>query len=214
MDKETLDKIREMLKKLGHSEEEIEEAVAGLTEKAAEEESKTDEKSETDTPAEDTPVEEGGKDTPSDPVPPANEDDVPPADKPTDNPEKATPEGEEETSAPQEGDQKLPEGVEEVDPTNPVVDENPTIVPPATDPSNLIAELQGKLDEASKTIDGLSNRIGLLEEALRKSGIMEEESGKQSGVEVGIDDGSRTPAYHDDEQTLDDLVDRMNSYRR
>lgn len=220
MDKETLDKIREVLKKHGLEEEEVSEVVSELTESAPADETPEDHVDETPAPVEDAPVEEGDK-TPEGDVPPADEGDAEPAEpsEPDVKPEEdVVPPTDDEPVAPEAPKADLPEGVEEIDPANPPVDEpvepvEPAVAPtPEVDP--VIAELQGKLEESEKKSAGLEERIHLLEEALKSAGIMEETS-KSESAEVGIDDPSRAPDYKDDaEIDLDDVVAELNKVRR
>lgn len=221
MDKETLDKIREVLSKHGLKEEEIGEVVSELTESAPADETPAENPvDEAPAPADEAPAEEGDK-TPEGDVPPSDEGDVPPADesKADETPESDVVPPTDEVPVDEAPKADLPEGTEEIDPANPPVDETPAdeaVAPVAPTPEvdPVIAELQGKLEESEKKSAGLEERIHLLEEALKSAGIMEESS-KSESAEVGIDDPSRTPEYKDDaEIDLDDVVAEINKVRR
>lgn len=220
-----LDKIREVLKKHGLEEEEVGEVVTELTETAPADDKSDDPVDDTPAPADDTSAQEGD-DAPKGDVPPADDSDVPPADSSDD----VKPESDDDPSAddvpaddvpPSDNAPKgdLPEGMEEIDPVNPPVDDTPAPdvdnpIAPTPDVNPEIVELRSKLEESEKKCQGLASRVDLLEEALKSAGIMEETS-KSDNAEVGIDDPSRTPDFNDDaEIDLDDVVAEINKARR
>ena len=219
MEKISIDELKSILKELGHSDEEIEEVISKKEETPSDEESKQDEPKleevdesskddadgegkgepskeeepepvETTSPVEDeNPVDEPVE--PAEPVEEPKEEDLPPV----------------EPQEPTMEDTPLPEGVEEVDPTNPVVDETPT-EPVQNEAGVDIQSLLGQLEEYKKANDGLLARIDALEKALKESGVLGEMP--RSNQPIGVDDGTRTPDYHDDEGSLDEFLSKVN----
>ena len=219
MEKISFDELRELLKKLGHSDEEIEEAVKSFEkEEAPEDEVKEEVKVEVEsepTPEEGSDAEDGSEETPSDDVPPSDEsepesgessDVEPPVDEevPSKPVDEVSPV--EDEVPPAEGE-PLPEGVSEVDPDAPVpaVDETPT-EPVQSDVD--VQALLSQIEEYKKSNDGLLARLEAMESALKEAGVLGE--GAVSSKPVGVDDGTRVNDYHDDEETFDNIINEIN----
>lgn len=87
----------------------------------------------------------------------------------------------------------------------PPVEEVAPVQEPGPDP--LVVELQGLLQEAQKAIDGLTARIGSLEEALQSAGVVE----GGNNAEVGDETPKLTPQHDDEgEKVLDDVLRQIN----
>lgn len=208
MDEKLLDKIRSVLKKHGLEEEVIEEVESELSDDTPEEEPTEEPVDEEPAPSE-APVDEGeGEPAPAEdePLP----EDVAPAEDVPVEPEAPVEEPlPEETPAEEpavEGQvEELPKGVEEVK-----VGAEPEPEAPAVDGSDLeqVGELMSQLEEYKKANEGLLARVEALESALKESGIMDE--APKSNAPVGVDDGTRTPDYHDDEADFDAMLDKIN----
>lgn len=174
-----IEKLKETLKANGVEEEKIDKIIADLAE-----ENKPDQ--EGNEKVEETQVD--GKT--EEEVPPAPTDEVTPVEVP-DEPNEGNPN--EEGVEPQEGevppvppvDGELPP--QEVPPTDvPPVEDVPPV--PQFDPTELLGkidELNGKVVEYEKTIEGLVSRIESLEGALKTAGVLETNDNEN---DVGIDE--------------------------
>lgn len=208
MEKISLDELRELLKKLGHSDEEIEEAVKSVEkDEVPEEESKEEVKVEVEsepTP-EESPVAEGeGEEEPSnEPEPVESEESE--GEAPVE-PEAPVVEG--EVSPEPEAEpvvegvvDELPEGVEEVS-----VGEEPQVEPAENQVD--VQALISRLDESEKAREGLQARIDALESALKEAGVLGE--GSIPSKEIGVDDGTRVNDYHDDDEQFESILNKIN----
>lgn len=106
-------------------------------------------------------------------------------------------------------DGENPEGQPE--PVVPTVDEqvvNPeeNAVPPAPVPevNPLVEELKLKNDELTKSVDGLLARIGSLEDALKKAGVIE------GGLSDVGHEGQPTPSASVEASSFDDVIAGLN----
>lgn len=205
MDKELLEKLREVLGKHGIEEEVISEVEKELSEETPAEEPEVEEVVEEESAApEPVEGEEGDEPSQDEVTPPAEEPvaeegEPAPIEEPVEEPaEEIAPE---ETPA----EEPLPEGIEEVDPAI----ESSEMAP--TDNSGELEDLRSELKEQRAANEGLKARIDALEDALKKAGVMGESD--EGGREVGIDDGTRTPDFHDDEDDLDAVVASLNRNR-
>lgn len=176
-------KIRKLLAKAGLEEEEIQNIIDEINNSNVEEVEEGEPVEEEVNPAENPEVVE---EVPAD-VPPVEEqavEEVAPAEIP--------PEQVAESEA-------LPLAEEQ-----PPVEEVAPVQEPGPDP--LVVELQGLLQEAQKAIEGLTARIGSLEEALQNAGVVE-----GGTAEVGDETPKLTPQHDDDgEQVLDDVIRHIN----
>ena len=219
MEKISLDELRSILKELGHSDEEIDEVIKSKTkgeETPEDEESvETDEEVEVEaTPEEDAAGEGEDEQTQLELEPSPVETTSTDGEQPAPVEETPVEDGEVAEELPVEQtptdelpveESPLPEGVEEVSPDAPVVDETPT------EPVQSGADVQallGQIEEYKKANDGLQARIDALESALKEAGVLGE--GSLQPKEVGVDDGTRVNDYHDDEQTFDDVLNEIN----
>lgn len=201
MNKELLDKVLAVLSKHGIEKEVLDEVESELSEEAP-------------VAPEDAPVEEEAEPTPED-APVEGEGDAAPVEEP-EPVEDVVPEGEQapvedapvpETPAEEApvADQGLPEGVEEVQLGQEVP---PVQEPEPVAPDTPAIDYEAKFAEYEKVIEAQDARINALEEALRKGGILEDE--KPSVEPVGVDDPTNISDYHDDEETFDNLLERLN----
>lgn len=222
---EFLKKLGEVLKNKGMSDEEIEkvkeelssEAPVEKTEEKTEVEEKTEQPSEESSDAEGKGEESPKEEEPSEPV----ESEPSKEEKPEETvvEEQSSSEEVEETKDPS----PLPEGAEEVDPSQiqpeseepveenaapqePVVETPTPEVPESVD----VQSLKAQLEEERKAREGLLARIDGLEQALIAVGVIR--SSESTGTNpVGIDDPSRVPAdYHDDKEMLDSVLAEIN----
>ena len=186
------------MKKLGHSDEEIEEVIKSETEEEAmpeEEPLEVEEEVEVEATPEEDAVGEGEDQLGSqEPEPLPVETTSPEGEEvaPSEEVEVPAEEGEVAEELPAEElppveSEPLPEGVEEVSPDAPMVDETPTEpVQSGVD----VQALLGQIEEYKKANDGLQARVDALESALKEAGVLGE--GSLPSKEVGVDDGTRT----------------------
>ena len=220
MEKISLDELRSILKELGHTDEEVEEVIS---KKEKEETPETDEEEKTEVeveveaaPEEDSVAEGEGESAPVEEPEPV-ESESPEGEEPSDvapveevapvepSPvEEETPVEEGEPVPPAE-ESALPEGVEEVDPNEPTpVEEAPTPAETGIDVQALLSDLE----EQKKANAGLQSRIEALESALKEAGVLGESS--LPSHSVGVDDGSRVPDYHDDDEAFEKVMSDLN----
>lgn len=200
MDKETINKVLEVLSKHGIDKEVLDEVETDLT---------------VDTPKEEEPVvdellKEEVKEQPTDAVPPVEEETKTEEAKEETDKDNAEPPVD-DTVPPVEEEQAtnpLPEGVEEIN----VADEG--VVPPTEEPVAPIQPVEPEFDyrkayeEANETIKGLTSRIDSLEEALKKGGFIEETT--KTEKEVGVDDPTNLGGGQSDETLMDDVLADLN----
>ena len=219
MNEELMKKLVEALKSRGLSDEDIESVKLELTEK-------TEDKK--------TPEEPKGDDVPT---PPAEEPKEPEEEakveekeeqkaETNDGGEKVEEEKKEEVSAekkveetpapapeevekPAEEGNGLPKGVDEIDPENPVVEEQPSPEAPASpDYEAMYNELKSQLEEERNARAGLEARLESALSALEESGVISPV--KPSASPVGVDDPTRVGDLHEQETTMDAVLKDIN----
>lgn len=204
-----LEKLKKVLAENGLSEEEIAKIIAELenNESDNENDGNDDGNSEEDKP---TPTNDDSNE----------EDDLPPASK-EGNGEGEIPPSEDEPSPaevpplPPEGNLPPNEELPPVPPTDvPPVDE-PTVQPqeelPPT-PAQPDPELLGKLEEQAKTIEGLLARIESLEEALKKSGILNGETDEIGTDKPNVPDSASAQVNDEYDDILGEINRRSKHY--
>lgn len=210
MDKETINKVLEVLSKHGIDSEILDEVETDLTGEAPKEEGVVEETTKEEVEGQPTdvpPVEEEAKAEEKVEEETDKDNDVPPVDD-TDLP--VEPEG--DVPPVEEVKNPLPEGVEEVN-----LGEE-AIVPPTEEPVLPEQPVEPEFDyrkayeEATATIDGLKARLDSLEEALQKGGFIEEKTEvKEEGV--GVDDPTKLSNGQSDETLMEDVVEELNRKR-
>ena len=212
MEKTILDKIREVLTENGIEEEVIAKVEGELN---------TDETNEDEKPVDE--VEEDAEQS-TEEVLPTEEGDVPPVEESTPPADDIVPEEVDQTQVPTDDvpptedlppvDNGLPEGVEEMqvgEQLPPVEDGLPEEQPPVEQPQfdmTMISDLKNELEETRKANEGLLARVESLESALKQAGVMSETEKKDT--EFGIDDGTRTPDYRDDDADFEATLNKFN----
>lgn len=175
-------KIRKLLAKAGLEEEEVENIVDEINNSAAED------------VEEDAPVEEQVDPTPN---PEVVEEEVPVDVPPV-----------EEVPVEEEVAPEIPPEVEEGEALPPAEEQPLEEVAPVEQagPDPIVIELQSQLAEAQKAIEGLTARIGSLEEALENAGVVE-----GNNAEVGDETPKLTPQHDDEgENVLNDVLRQIN----
>ena len=220
MNEELMKKLVEALKSRGLTDEDIESVKLELTEET--EDKETQEKPKEDDvltpPAEESKVEEEAKVEENKEEQPAKTDEteskveeqkeevkeeskvdeVPPAKEP------------EEETKPAEDGNKLPEGVKEFDPENPVVEEPKPEAPKTPDYEAQYNEMKMLLEEERKAREGLQLRLEDALRVLEESGIIRS-SGKPAS-NIGIDDPTRVNDLHEQETTMDAVLKDINRH--
>lgn len=210
MNKEQLDKVLAILSKHGVDDEVINEV-----------ENELNEKDENETPN-DTPIgnetDEGKEKEPT-----------PELDDTEDKGETDNKEVEPKTDegVADEGENKLPEGINEVDLSKdaPVVDDAPIgkgdepqpplapegeQAPTDNTPLAIPDEKDAKIDELQKANEGLVKRIDALEDALRKGGILHDEKPTDDATSYGVDDPTHISDNRDDDELFDNVLAEIN----
>lgn len=185
MDEKLEKKLKKLLSKAGIDETKIEEVIADLNDETTVEDEVEETVSEVsnDAPIEETPTE------PETPVENTTDEEVAVAeDEGEVAPSDDAPESVEAMPTPEETEQPLP----------PVEEVAPEVAP---QPS----ELENKIAELTKANDGLKAHLSALEDALKKAGILENET----EISVGVDESS-TPSGEEDVATWDDTLNRLN----
>ena len=206
-----LEKLKKVLAENGLSEEEIAKIIAELenNESDNENDGNDDGKPEEDEP---TSTDDDSNE----------EDDLPPASKENGNGEGEIPQSENEPSPaevpplPPEGNVPQNEELPPVPPTDvPPVDEptvppqDPTVPQAPTGPD---PELLGKIEEQAKTIDGLLARIESLEEALKKSGILDGNTEEVGTDKPNVPDSASAQVNDEFDDVLGEINRRAKNY--
>lgn len=219
MNEELMKKLVESLKSRGMSDEDIEGVKLELTEKTEDKETPEEPKGDDvpTAPAEEPKVEEEAKVEEKKEEQPANTDEtdskveekeeVKEEVKPDEVP--PTEEPKEETKPAEDGN-KLPEGVKEFDPENPVVPEPTPEVPQTPDYEAQYNEMKMMLEEERKAREGLQVRLEDALRVLEESGIIRS-SGKPAS-NIGIDDPTRVDDLHEQETTMGAVLKDINTY--
>lgn len=92
----------------------------------------------------------------------------------------------------------------------PAPEVEPSVEPELPPQPDQTIEFQNKIEEQSKTIDGLLSRIDALEKALTESGIMQVEEKGEEGFGV---DSSKVPANEPADDPMVAVLDRINGRR-
>lgn len=220
MNEELMKKLVEALKSRGLTDEDIESVKLELTEETEDkktpeepkgddvptpptEESKVEEEAKVEEKKEEEPAKTDEADTKVEEEVKGDEEtkvnDVPPTEEPKEEPKPA-----------EEGN-KLPEGVTEFDPENPVVPEAPAPEVPATpDYEAKYNEMKSLLEEEQKAREGLQLRLEDVLKALEESGVIRS-SGKPAS-NIGVHDPTNINDLHEQETTMGAVLKDINTY--
>lgn len=216
MNEELMKKLVESLKSRGMSDEDIEGVKLELTEKTEDKETPEEPKGDDvpTAPAEEPKVEEEAKVEEKKEEQPANTDETDSKVEEKEEvkeevkPDEVPPTEEPEEKPAEEG--KLPEGVKEFDPENPVVPEPTPEVPQTPDYEAQYNEMKMMLEEERKAREGLQVRLEDALRVLEESGIIRS-SGKPAS-NIGIDDPTRVDDLHEQETTMGAVLKDINTY--
>lgn len=206
MDKETLDKVLAVLSKHGIDDEVINEVQGELNDDKTPTDTPTDDKDEKDSKPTPEPVDAEGEGETQD------KEDEPKADEGnTDEGENKLPEGIDEVDLSKD-DTIVDDGEAEVDQPLPPLPPQPEGDQPQVDNDTIAIpdEKDAKIDELQKSNEGLIRRIDALEDALRKGGILHDEPLNDNSPTYGIDNPTHISDNRDDDELFDNVLAEIN----